>query len=816
MAPEQASGKKGMVTTASDVYGLGATLYALLTGRAPFGGRSLLETLDLVQETQPISPSKINPKVPRDLATICLKCMEKTPARRYETALQVAEDLANWRQRRPIKARPVGPIERLRLWCLRRPGLATALFSLVLVAALGVVGIAWRLRQEQRALASEARTNYFNRIALAAQAWSDSNFGRAAELIADCPPGLRGWEWYHLRGHRNRPLSEIKNAHADGVYSVSFSPNGEYLASGRGDGLVELWDLATGKSRTFGADEGHKARVRCVVFRPDDGLKLASASWDGTVKIWDVATGRLDRTLMGHKGRVISVAFSPNGKLLASAGYDGFVRIWDAMNHKQIPMILSHKSPILSVTYSPDGKLLASASDDGEVKFWDAATGRLVQKVSETIEGVRCVAFHEDSIHLALACGDGMVRVLDRRTGRIVSKTRGGHTDAVRGVAYGPGGTRIASASGDGTVKLWDVGDGQEPMQEAITLATSRNVVVRSVVFGPASESNYGQIAAAYEDGTIRLWDAPKAASPWAELWTFPGHQGVVHGVAYSPDMRYIATACGDQSIRICDTGTHRETILPSGHIGPVYAVAYDRDNRYLASAGADKVVRLFETATKQLIRELPGHTDDVWCLAFSRDGSQLASADGNGMVNLWNVASGVRKKSHPLDKGVWCLAFSPDGRTLAVGADNGFIEVLDIEAEWSAPGQRWQAHDGGVFGLSFSPSGSRLASSGEDGRVKLWDPKAHVAGLSFNGLDRSDSVAFSPDGRYLVATSGDGTIKVFDAESDLTEPLLLHGHTSRVLCLAFSRDGKRLVSAGFDGRPRVWDTTAWPTPLGH
>ena len=248
MSPEQASGKKGVVTTASDVYGLGATLYAVLTGRPPFTGDSVVEILDRVRECDPVSPSKVNPEVPRDLAAICLKCLERAPARRYETALKVAEDLRNWRQGKPTVARPVGPLERLGKWCRRRPGLAAALAAVVFVAAAGGRGDrlaatgdaegVWRPRPAPTTSTS---------IALAAQAWDDNNFGRAAELLDRCPVDQRGWEWYYLMGLRHRRPLQFKGHEPARSTAWPSAPTAATSPRPATTGPIKVWDAATGQ-----------------------------------------------------------------------------------------------------------------------------------------------------------------------------------------------------------------------------------------------------------------------------------------------------------------------------------------------------------------------------------------------------------------------------------------------------------------------------------------------------------------------------------------------------------------------------------------
>jgi predicted Ser/Thr protein kinase len=331
MAPEQASGK-GEVGPATDVYALGAVLYEMLTGRPPFRAATALDTVAQVVSEEPIAPRLLQSGVPRDLETICLKCLEKEPARRYGSAAALADDCAAFLRGEPIAARPVGRAERLWRWARRNRAVAGLLTALVLVTVAGFAGVVsllvlavqrgdlaeanFKAADEQKRLAqtnferAEANfkaadeqkrraekendrfrhTLYASQTHLIQQVWEDADITRVLELLngEGCRPtepgqtDLRDWEWFYLRGLCHTDVRTLKTE-ADDLSHVVFSPDGKQLAAASWRRkAVYLWDAGTGSLRYV--LKGHKDAVRMVTFRPD-GKQLASASQDGTVKL---------------------------------------------------------------------------------------------------------------------------------------------------------------------------------------------------------------------------------------------------------------------------------------------------------------------------------------------------------------------------------------------------------------------------------------------------------------------------------------------------------------------------------------------------
>ncbi len=577
-----------------------------------------------------------------------------------------------------------------------------------LVLALGLSGLAvigWM----------NAEISQIKNFAQNSDVLLNSDGPKAVQSSVKAAVKMRGKFWVDANTRTQVELALLKTVHkvavpnslgehADSVLSVSYSPDGNILASASADNTVKLWDTHTDKViKTF---NGHTSSVWDVNFSPDGNI-LASASADKTVKLWDIHTGKVIKTFTGHTGSVWAVTFSPDGKMLASASRDNTVKLWDTNTGEPIETFTGHNSSIYYICFSPDGKILASASADDTVKLWNTSTRQLIKTLTGHKDDVRGVSFSPDGEILASASADKTVKLWDTTTGKLV-KTLTGHRRSILSVSYSPDGNILASASHDNRVKLWDTTTNKE-IKTRIRHINS----VYDISFSPDSEI----LASASRDNTVKLWDV----STGKQIKILNNkHRADVSSVRFSLDGKMLASASRDNTVKLWDTHTGTVIKTLTGHTNWVYDTSFSPNGKILASASRDNTVKLWDTTTGTLIKTLTGHTNWVLGVSFSSDGKMLASASKDYNVKLWNTTTGKH------------------------------IKTLT-------------GHTNSVYSTSFSRDGKILASAGGDKTVKLWDTTTgKVIKILTEHKNSVRSVSFSPDGKMLASASNDNTVRLW------------------------------------------------------
>ncbi|WP_293355786.1 MULTISPECIES: CHAT domain-containing protein [unclassified Microcoleus] len=552
-----------------------------------------------------------------------------------------------------------------------------------------------------------------------------------------------------VMGKLHQVTSEVREinrleGHKRSVTDVSFSPDGQLLASTGVDGTVRLSDLHGKELIKFGVS---KERVRNIYFSPD-GWRLATGGEEGTTKLWDLK-GNLMREFPKQREGVFNITFSPNGKTLATGSGDGMVRLWSWEGRllKEFPAHhTSRDKKVWGISFSPDGKTLATGSGDRTAKLWDLK-------------------------------------------GQLLSEFKG-HKDTVFSVSFSPDGQKLATASMDGTAKLWDL-KGKELRE---LLGDREQNWVFSVIFSPDGQ----HLATGSKDGVVRYWGLNGKL-----LKEFKGHNNSVRSVIFSPDGKLLATAGYDNTVRLWNLQDRQQLTDFKGHKGTVWSVSVSPDGEMLATAGADGTVRLWDYLSGEQLGEFKGHKGVVWKVSFSPNGKLLATSGEDGTARLWSLFGKQRREFKGHKGGVLGLNFSPNGKFLATSGKDGTARLWDLSGKQL---REFKGHKGAVLSVSFSPNGKLLATSGADGVVRLWNSSGQQLREFLAHQDWINSVIWSNDGQKLATASSDRTVRLWDLSGHSLKEL--KGHIGPVLKIRWSEDGKLLATAGADSTARLWDVS--------
>lgn len=757
MPPEQASPKRGKSGPASDVYGLGGVLFFLLTGRPPFLGETVVETLRQVTDTEAISPRLLNPEVPRDLATICLKCLEKDPERRYRTAGDLAAELGRYLGDESIQARPSGWMEQGWRWCRRHPTVAVLGAAILLLLAsilIGAPAAAFRIDRERRRAEAEAQRN------------------REAAYAADVLGAQRAieeGEWKTAREHleNQRPRAGIEDRRSFEWYYLWQLLKGEELASWPADGGVPRW---------------------------------ISMSSDGR---WVAASGAIFETQQGQVvGRLANgrsaLVFEPKGSHLMVAATNGIYRLDVLTGGEQfLPMV----GPIWAAAFSSSGRWFAAGGEDG-LNLWDAQSWQRVAGRADLTFNfftARGIAFAPDDSRMLVNTGNplrenGELRELGLPSLRSLGLAWGDARN-VACMEFSKDGGELLTGGWDGRVLLRDLRERNRPVREIAHL------------LGWIADAHYelgsSRILVAGADRFLRFLDKDKKA-PGRGL---RGHAGEIWAMAPSPEGSNVFTLGSDRIVKKWSANLPESPDLLKPNPAPIHPIGLKPDGRGLATRSAGRLSiwrwegrELHEDPARRIeIPELrPVPADPLrgqGMVVAAPDLETYALALRYRPVEVWSWHDRAGRKLPGTASKEPLVGYSPDGRLLVIARDErhlGFWDTRTLRAVgevaiWIPNQGRWP--------WAFA-SKTNVMAVAADREVTLWrtDPIRKVGRISTGPFK---AMALSPDASLLVVGWVDGTIRIFDVASGQAKGPPVQGHLTSVDALAFSGDGQTLVSGG-------------------
>ena len=847
MPPEQAAGRVADLDVRIDVYAVGATLYEMLSGRPPFIGATPLEILDQVQHRDPVPLRLLNPKIPRDLETICLRCLEKEPARRMPNAQVLADELDRYRRRLPILSRSIGPVERVRRWCRRRPAVAS-LIALSFLSTLAIVGLLLnnlqnltnynrdltnlnihlkKLNDELDRSASTANhlrdlaeeherqmrdALYAADINRAALAWrQDNTHGMMTLLERHLPvPGQvdqRGFEWWFLYGRAHRShltLLELKSAQ----YFLAYTPDQRLMAVAGFDAVVRLFDPSTGvllKEIATGQIE-----VNGASFSPD-AKELATAGDDGTIRFWNLDTGMERLKLNSQHRKAYQLVYTPDGKQLISCGDDAVIQIFDCRTGEAVSTLTGHQSDVQCMLLANNGRTLVSAGNDDTARLWNLDTKQQIGQFT-ALGDVDTIIYLSDRQLLIAGDASGSIHTVDMQQSRTISTTK--HLDKIGAIALHPKGELLAAGDASGQIRLRRLSSNGVLSDDEFTPWHAHE----KLVYGLVWSADGSKLISTGMDGRVVSWSLAAMESVGQNEIDLRCSRRL----CLIPNSTSFLVRTEDQHLMRWDWKSRKKVSESKSEL--LFHIATSSDATMFAALIKQPLATVTEGIRIYALPGVPERPLDEQPIAEWRTPGDLSnpriSPDGKSIaVSHWHQKIAGEEADHT----IWILtlpdatqsqkraddvlpqfktleripvpfaqdsAFSPDGKTIALVTRTGLVH-------WDLQKKRvlWEVPNSTMTRATFTPDGSLVAVAGQDRTIQLLNTKD--GSVRFKSTDHRGPIgalAFSPDNRLLVSATKDGTIKIWHVATG-QELMEFPYPGTDVLQVGFTGDGKHLIA---------------------
>jgi len=577
------------------------------------------------------------------------------------------------------------------------------------------------------------------------------------------------------------------------IFSLCYSPAGDYLLTGDDVGVVRLWD--SNEMQPLQSYPLHHSYVWDL--RPSaDGRWLATCSEDQTVNITNLATGQLQATLAVAPTIARAIAWL-GSDCLAIGGIDGCIRLWHPFTDQAPTLLAAHTDIVNSLSWHPASHTLASSSSDHTVKLWDAETGTCRQTWREAVP-IRWATWSPDGHTLAISRDDGGIVLWQPFTDQ-APRHLNGHPETVWSLDWSPDGHWLASSSHDATVRLWEVATGR-----CRQILRSHQNWVWYARWHP----HQPLIVSGGHDGTLKLWDTTTGQC----LKSLTGHMANIRAIAPAPDGRTLALGCDDTIVRLCGTDSPPRFTHAFGHSHLISDLCWNPTGDTLVSASHDCTLRVWQRlpnrAAMGCTQILKGHTNWVWSVDWHPTQDLLASGSVDSTIHLWHPAQSTPVATLTAQTS-WILSvrWHPAGRWLASAAGDFTIGLWDPQT-WECT-HLLTGHTHWIWCLGWSPDGQSLASGGYDNTARIWQIGDTVSSLhTLEHPTILSAIAWHPDGELLATSCHDGNIRLWDWQTGQCVTRI-SGHQGEILTLKFSPDGQQLYSSSQDTTWKTWD---WQT----